>query len=72
MFFPSLTYQLNLGLFLLKTGEKKVYILLIFKVTLLFFSVIIFNNQVGNGGKNAFSRKSALAHSHPLKYPCDG
>ena len=41
-----------------------------FKITLLFFSVVIFYNQVRQCCKDSFSGKPAFAHGNPFKHTC--
>ena len=47
-------------------------VILIFKVALLFLTILIDHHQIRHGGKQAFSGKSAFAHRHALKDTGDG
>ena len=70
--FRRFTHGLYLREPLLHGCHESVNLILIFKVALLFLTVLIDNHQIRDGGKQAFSGKSTFAHRHALKDTGDG
>ena len=47
-------------------------LLFVFEVALFLPAAVVLHHQVGDGGKDPFLGKAALAHGHPLEHPGDG
>ena len=52
--------------------QHLVHLLFVFEVALFLPAAVVLHHQVGDGGKDPFLRKAALAHGHPLEHPGDG
>ena len=54
----------------LHISKQTIYIFFMFEVTLLLFSIIVFNYQIRKRTKDSFSGKTTFTHGDPFKNSC--